>query len=218
MGQVKIYEKTYYMEQGASLDWRWGIKDFDLYHKAKDIISETASQDDPFLIVLQTIDTHNTAKAFGHYPEPYGDDRDAFVAADHMVAEFITWLTNQPFYENTTVLIVGDHLYMNNTLGTVELGDRFGQHRSIYNVFLNPVHTDSNTIAHREALMIDMGPSLLEAIGIELPQSGMALGRSVFTKDTPTLVEQYGRTQLTENLSGFSEFYNAFFFHKEDHQ
>ena len=80
------------------------------------------------------------------------------------------------------------------------------------------MHTDSNTIAHREALMIDMGPSLLEAIGIELPQSGMALGRSVFTKDTPTLVEQYGRTQLTENLSGFSEFYNAFFFHKEDHQ
>ena len=211
----KIYEKLFFMGEGISLDWRWGIKDFDLYRRAKEIISDTAVQDEPFLIVLQTIDTHNTAKAFGHHPEPYGDSRDAFVAADFMVEDFIYWLSKQPFYKNTTVLIVGDHLYMDSNLGSVDLGERFEQHRSIYNVLLNAVNIENSAIAQREALMVDMGPSLLEAIGVTLPNQGLALGRSVFNHATPTLVEHYGRKQLTENLSGFSEFYNMLFFHPE---
>lgn len=203
-----IYEKQHFLDRGGKAPWRWGVRDKDLYAMSKSIITEIASGEKPFLLVFQTIDTHNTAEAFGDYPEPYDDDRDAFVAADYMIAEFLAWLEKQPFYENTSILIVGDHQYMNNTLGTVTLTDK---DRTIYNVFLNTGLPKGNPVANREAIMVDMGPSLLEVIGVKSPQNAFALGRSIFS--TPlTLVEQYGRKQLTENLNGQSDFYNALFF------
>ena len=61
--------------------------------------------------------------------------------------------------------------------------------------------------------MLDMGVSLLEAIGVKLSQGSMALGRSVFNLTTETLVEQYGIEQLTDKLNGHSEFYNNLFLH-----
>lgn len=206
-----IYDQSYFTEQGLAVSGKWGLKDLHLYQASKKLLTNIASEEQPFLAVVQTIDTHSVAKSFGDYPEPYNDDRDAFIAADHMIAEFLGWLEEQPFYTNTTVMIVGDHLYMNNFLGKQQLT----QPRTIYNVFLNTVFDGEADVSQRKATMMDMGPSLLEAIGTELTQSSMALGRSVFSISTETLVEQYGLAQLTNNLSGYSEFYNKLFVTKK---
>lgn len=227
----------YFESQNVPVRGEWGMRDKDLYGQAKGALQELAQRRKPFFMILQTLDTHSYATSYGDYPKPYKDDRDSFIAADHMALEFIEWLQQQDFYDNTTVLIQGDHLYMRQKLGTVFLPSD----RLIYNVFLNtsPIATqavaasvvrdsqkmyDSATGQRqggrghdggelREATMLDMSASLLEAIGVKLPNGAFGLGRSIFSGEL-TLVERLGVEKLAEALSGQSEFYNALFFAK----
>ena len=37
---------------------------------------------------------------------------NSFYCSDKMIYEFINWLKNQDFYENTVIVISGDHLVM----------------------------------------------------------------------------------------------------------
>ena len=72
-----------------------------------------------------------------------------------------------------------------------------------------------NETSLREATMLDMGVSLLEAVGVNLPHGAFGLGRSIFSPE-PTLVEQLGVEELAKALSGQSEFYNSLFFTKTE--
>ena len=260
--QVQGWE--YFESQNIPVRGEWGMRDKDLYGQAKTALQELGQQEKPFFMILQTLDTHSYAVSYGDYPKPYKDDRDSFVAADHMAFEFIEWLQQQDFYDNTTVLIQGDHLYMREKLGTVFLPAK----RLIYNVFLNvpfkvipaiasqadftlapegsqrpalseldsqenkkqeddSQSSDSlrrnqqgstlarNETSLREATMLDMGVSLLEAVGVNLPHGAFGLGRSIFSPE-PTLVEQLGVEELAKALSGQSEFYNSLFLTKTE--
>lgn len=260
--QVRGWE--YFESHNVPVQGEWGMRDKDLYEQAQTALKELAQQEKPFFMILQTLDTHSYAVSYGDYPKPYKDDRDSFIAADHMAFEFIEWLQQQDFYDNTTVLIQGDHLYMREKLGTVFLP----ANRLIYNVFLNlptkvmPSITSQadSALAHkgsqrvvspeldlqenkrhethnpknhdlskgqqgsalarnetnmREATMLDMGVSLLEGVGVNLPHGALGLGRSIFRPE-PTLVEQLGVEELAKALSGQSEFYNSLFFTKAE--
>lgn len=198
----------YFESHNIPVRGEWGMRDKDLYGQAQGVLEDLGQKEQPFFMIIQTLDTHSYAISYGDYPKPYRDDRDSFIAADHMALEFLDWLKQQPFYENTTILIQGDHLYMRDKLGTVFLP----KHRTIYNTFVNTTQKAMPT--EREATMLDMGVSLLDAIGVKLPKKGFGLGRSIFSPE-PTLVEAYGRVGLSERLSGQSEFYNTLFFNRE---
>ena len=198
----------YFESHNIPVRGEWGMRDKDLYGQAQGVLEDLGQKEQPFFMIIQTLDTHSYAISYGDYPKPYRDDRDSFIAADHMALEFLDWLKQQPFYENTTILIQGDHLYMRDKLGTVFLP----KHRTIYNTFVNTPQKVLPT--EREATMLDMGVSLLDAIGVKLPKKGFGLGRSIFSPE-PTLVEAHGRVGLSERLSGQSEFYNTLFFNRE---
>ena len=202
---VQIYDRDFFEKQGFVSSGDWGIVDSDLYKNAKNIITNLSKSGSPFIAIVQTIDTHNEASVYGDFPQRYGDSRDSFIAADSMASEFLSWLAEQDFYQNTTVLILGDHLYMNNNLSEIPLG----VNRSIYNVFLNTVAT-SKVTEMRMCSMLDMAPSLLESIGVGVPQGRFGLGRSIFSS-LPTLVEEYGISELNILLNERSKFYDKFF-------
>jgi phosphoglycerol transferase len=154
------------------------------------------------------VDTQSPAKAYDDRPRSFGDERDGFVAADHMAAEFLQWLTAQDFYEDTTVFVFGDHLYMDDDLGPVPLAK--DRSPSLYNVFLNTVLDEDRKKPMRTAVMWDMGPSLLQSIGVELPDGRFGLGVSIF-QDELTLAERYGAGTLKTFTQGRSLFYEKFF-------
>lgn len=211
----QIFGWEYFESQNIPVRGEWGMRDKDLYGQLKLTLGELGGKEQPFFIIVQTLDTHSYAVSYGDYPKPYRDDRDSFIAADHMAQEFLDWLKEQEFYDNTTILVMGDHLYMRDRLGTVFLPDD----RLIYNVFVNTPDDSAtpNATGRRQATMLDMGVSLLDVVGVKFPDNAFGLGRSIFA-DEPTLVERYGVKKLAESLSGRSDFYNSLFFSGEKHK
>ena len=84
---------------------------------------------------MLTVDTH--------FPEGYVCDlcdekfdsqvEKVISCADKQIAEFVEWCSKQPFYENTVIVIMGDHARMDNLL----VEDCDVNLRSIYNCFIN---------------------------------------------------------------------------------
>ncbi len=177
-----------------------GINDRALFDYAKMKINEF-DKNKPFFLTLFSLDTHMP----GYYLDKeckadLGDLRDAFICSDKGVYDFVEWFKTTPFYENTTVVIVGDH-----TLSSKLKGKAKAKH-GIYNVFLNL--EDGLKIKENKAFSTyDLAPTILEAIGVNIKPRGFALGRSLFD-DKKTLVEEQGNVKLKYELMKNSELYN----------
>ncbi len=204
-----VLDLAYFKERAAqgkvySVPFKdWGLSDKDLYAEAKEYLFALERQGEPFFLVMFTLDTHARTPLKGYEEHRYGDERDLFLTADAMAADFVNWVKKQDFYANTALVIAGDHYFMSETLGGRSLNNR-----TIYNVFLNTGKNGSKT---RSITSFDMAPSLLEAAGAALPEGRFGLGASVLSDGRPTLLEQYGREKLDHMLSLPSKRYENFF-------
>ena len=85
--------------------------------------------------------------------------------SSRQVAEFIRWIRQQDFYENTTIVICGDHPSMDNGYFKRNVDERYI--RRMYNCFMNaPVVPEKSK--HREFTSLDLFPTTLAAIGCEI--------------------------------------------------
>jgi phosphoglycerol transferase len=190
-----------------SRSW-WGFKDQFIYEKSKELILDLSKEDKNFFTVIMTIDTHTPGQVHGDYPPVYGDQRDAFVEADHRVGEFLSWLKSQPFYEDTVIVIIGDHLYMSNNIGPAAIPKE--PQRAIYNVFINSGFEISKEKQLKACSTLDMAPTILEVMGFNLPDRKFGLGVSLFS-DLPTLFDLYDINYINKELNTRSKLYESFF-------
>ena len=119
------------------------------------------------------------------------------------VSEFIDWIKEQPFYENTTIILSGDHLTMDSDF--CENIDEDYQ-RSTYNAILNspilPVHEKNRIFT-----TMDMFPTTLASLGAVIDGDRLGLGTNLFS-DKPTLAEELGFDELNRQLSMGSRFFD----------
>jgi len=178
-----------------------GLSDRTLFEYAKRELNEF-NPEQPFLLTLFSLDTHTPS----HHKDPqcktkFNDLRDAYLCTDSIVEDFLGWLEKSPYWQNTTVVILGDHLL------PTRIKTSGHPKRGIFNLFLNlPEGLNINLNKHFSNL--DMAPSILESIGIMLPEHAFGLGRSLFS-DTPTLSEKMSRN-INVKLMQNSEIYNRF--------
>lgn len=182
----------------------WGFEDEILYEIAKDELLELASGDQPFNLTMLTVDTHHVDGYLCRLCErDYGNRLANVVScADRQLAAFIAWCQEQDFYENTTIVITGDHPRMDTTLveGT-EYDDR-----TIYNCFINAVPTPAGDTTERVMTSFDLFPTTLAAIGFTVEGDRLGLGVDLFST-TPTLAEQLGYHTLETEVNKFSDYY-----------
>ena len=186
----------------------WGYEDFRLYEFAKEEILTAAESGDPFAVTIMTIDTHFTGgytcpKCGNEFKNSYDN---AILCADHQVEEFVTWLKQQPFYEDTTVVIVGDHptmdsLYYRNLSKGVKKYDR-----KAYAVILNSA-LEYTLGKNRDYCAFDMYPTTLAAMGFSIEGNKLGLGVNLYS-DEQTLCERYGLKKLNRLLQKKSKYYN----------
>ena len=101
--------------------------------------------------------------------------------ADSMLYDFIMWMQNQPFYENTTIILTGDHLSMDTDF-FVDLSSEY--ERTIFNLFMN-TPTEPVTSKNRGFSSLDLFPTTLSALGVEITGDRLGLGTNLFsTRDT----------------------------------
>ncbi len=180
----------------------WGYRDRVLYQLARQMLTEEASHNQPFLFTMLTLDTHGPDIFLDPQCSQNPDGIPGVIkCADSMAAEFLNWLKKQPYYDNTTVIVLGDHTHTGGNPFYPQHADR-----KIVNIFLNPARLPEKT--DRKWTTIDLAPTILEAAGIRIPEGKFALGRSLFAS-TPTLFEQM-ETKFDNELLKSAKEYEVF--------
>lgn len=206
-GNYKVFDLFTAREKGyIAPDYSvwWGFEDEYLYKIAKDEILALAKKDEPFNFTMLTVDTHHV----GGYKCNLCEDKysenlaNVISCADKQVYEFVQWCKKQDFYENTVIVIVGDHPRMDSILvDGISYYDR-----TVFNCFINSVKTPKQPYKSREFSTVDIFPTVLSAMGFEIEGNRLGLGTNLFS-DIKTHSEEMGFEKFNEQMSKYSRYY-----------
>lgn len=210
-GNYKIFDyysaiDAGYIDKGYKV-W-WGMEDYRTYEAAKDEISKLADKGKPFNCTLLTVDTHHV----GGYrcskcPRGNGSKTANVIAcADRQVQDFVDWCKAQAFYENTTIVILGDHPRMDKKL--VEGVDK--SNREAINVFINSKSPYRKINRRRTATTMDLFPTILSSMGYSIEGNRLGLGTNLFS-DKKTLSEEMRYDAFNLEMGKNSRFYHETF-------
>lgn len=186
----------------------WGYEDKYLFEGAKEELLELAEGNQPFNFTMLTVDTHyEDGYVCSDCGTEYGDDKYANVMAcsSKKVMEFVEWIQQQDFYENTTIVLCGDHPTMDKNF-CEDIDSEYV--RKTYTVFINSVVEPVNVDKRREFTTFDCYPTTLASLGVEIEGERLGLGTNLFS-DTLTLSEEYGRDVMIAEVQKESELMNA---------
>lgn len=181
----------------------WGYEDKILYEIAKDKILNLASQEEPFNFTMLTVDTHFVEGYRCELCENEYETETANIVscADKQVYNFIEWCKTQDFYNDSVIVISGDHQRKDNYLvENVNKSDR-----TIYNCFINVEKSDIK-MTNRIFTPMDMFPTVLSALGFSWEGDRLGLGTNLFSSKK-TLAEEIGFDNLSSELAKRSNYY-----------
>ncbi len=182
----------------------WGFEDHILFDIAKKEATRLWEAGEPFNLTILTVDAHHLG---GFVCDQCGDEYEdptanVIACTDRQVAAFVDWCREQPFWDNTVVVINGDHPRMDSCLTE----DAEFLDRTIYNCFLNARKTPQSGTSFRESTMMDLYPTTLSAMGWEISGDRLGLGTDLFSA-TATLAERRGIEWLNEEAMRYSQYF-----------
>ena len=210
-GDYTIYDYIYAKETSLIASdyyvW-WGYEDKKLFENAKDKILEASKKEEPFNFTLLTVDTHATdgymdSSCKEVFEETYAN---AIYCSDQKIASFVNWIMKQEFYENTTIIITGDHLTMQ-----YDFYDSFNikenkYQRTIYNAIINSPIEPINE-KNRLFSSFDLFPTTLASLGVKINGNRLGLGVNLFSEEK-TLLEEYGKEHINAEIAKKSFYYD----------
>lgn len=196
----------YGLSMDASDIGKWGFNDNYLFETAKKRLNIISKQKEPFNLQLITIDTHFTDGFIGDYSETKYEEKyeNAYATESNLIYDFVNWLKEQPYYEKTTILIVGDHLSMQNDF----FKKRNANERYVYSCIINP-RDKTAKLNNRIFTSLDTYPTILYSIGANISGNKLGLGVNLFSEEK-TLAEKYGVKYLNKELLKNSKYYNNY--------
>ena len=176
----------------------WGFSDSYLFDFARQELEILGKSNKPFALYLLTNNTHSPdmfvesffTKTQNHY-------EDAIKCSDKMIYDFIAWVKEQDFYNNTSIVILGDHLLNTHSIT---------QNRFVYNAFINARFSTKLDFTKNRALShFDFAPLILDSLGGKVE----FLGLGVNPLYSQTLLEIYGDA-FEAKLREDSKLYESF--------
>lgn len=183
----------------------WGYSDDLLFEMAKEKITELSQKDEPFNFTMLTVDTHfpdgyECEDCPNKWDEQY---KNVISCSSKRVGDLVKWIQKQDFYDNTTIVISGDHLTMQSDFFELEEGQEYD--KKVVNVIINPASEPENT--SRVYSTFDLYPTTLGALGVQIEGNRLALGTNLFSNEQ-TLIEKYGLEYVNNELMKTSKFYD----------
>ncbi len=187
----------------------WGFEDKHLFTYAQQELTKIAQGDQPFAFTLLTMDTHHIdgytcSLCRQEHEEKY---ENVLSCSSRQVAAFIRWIREQDFYENTTIVITGDHFSMDS--GYFSRNVEPGYVRHGYNCIINAPIQAENT-KNRVFSSLDMFPTTLAALGCRIEGDQLGFGVNLFS-DRKTLPETYGYNAFCAELRKRTAYYESFY-------
>ena len=183
----------------------WGLDDKTVYRYAQQELLKLAHCDAPFCFIMATLDTHAVGgwkcslcqSEFKHQIE------NVIACSDRQIADFLAWVKKQPFYNNTTIVIMGDHLSMEPEYFK-DIPNDYSRHP--YNVFINS-SVETKFSKNRIFTTLDYYPTILASLGVEIDGERLGMGTNLFSGEK-TLPETLGIEKVKSELSKTSTFYD----------
>lgn len=211
-GNYEIFDYTYAINNELIpkdyLVW-WGYEDNKLFEFAKNKLKDISKEEQPFNLTLLTADTHFTDGYLDSECDTPFDKKYANVmhCSDKMINNFITWVMEQDFYKNTTIVLVGDHLTMQSSFYD-DIDKNYT--RSVYNVFINS-RVKSDTTKNRMFSSMDIYPTTLASLGVKIDGDRLGLGTNMYS-NKKTLMEELGYKYVSNELKKRSSFYDNYIY------
>ena len=211
-GNYEIFDVNTAIEEDKMTEedkvW-WGFSDDDLFKWSKEEILDLADEEQPFCYILLTADTHFvdgylSEKADILYEKKY---ENVYAYSSKCVNEFVEWIQQQKFYDNTTIVLVGDHLGMEYDFYQEHI-DNENYIRTVYNVFIISAIPVSNN-KNRQFATLDIFPTVLASMGVKIEGDRLGLGTNLFS-GKETLVEKMGYAEFNKEMSRKSNYYNEY--------
>ena len=206
-GNYDIFDYNYAAQQGMLSDeypvW-WGYDDQKLFEFAKEKLNELSAQDEPFNLTMLTVDTHfEDGYVCNKCDDKFGDNQYANVMAcsSKQVKEFVEWVKQQDFYEDTTIVISGDHPTMDSDF-CENVDENYG--RRVYTAYINASDSPKSSMT-RTYTTFDNFPTTLAAMGVTIEGNRLGLGTNLFSSEQ-TLSERYGLENEEKEMKKNSEF------------
>lgn len=186
----------------------WGFEDEKLIEYAKEDLTELASSNQPFNYTMLTADTHfedgyvcDLCQDL-HDGNQYGN---VISCSDKQVSEFISWIQQQDWYDNTTIVITGDHPTMDSDFCDPVSSD---YSRRVYTAYINADPIENHSKGERQYTTLDTFPTTLAAMGVSIEGNRLGLGTNVFSGEE-TLLEKDGMQMINTEFSKKSDFLSA---------
>ena len=182
----------------------WGVEDKKLFEIAKKEILKSSESNKPFAVTLFTMDTH--------FKDGYLDEdcmnkyetnlSNVYACSSKRVSDFINWIKSNDFYKNTTIVVLGDHLTMQNSY----YNGYKNFNRTIYNAFINSKQKEQNN-KNRHFNNFDLYPTILASLGFEIEGNKIGFGTNLYSGEK-TLSEKLGSSYVDKELLKRNSFYD----------
>lgn len=182
----------------------WGVEDKKLFEIAKKEILKSSESNKPFAVTLFTMDTH--------FKDGYLDEdcvnkyetnlSNVYACSSKRVNDFINWIKSNDFYKNTTIVVLGDHLTMQNSY----YNGYKNFNRTIYNAFINSKQKEQNN-KNRHFNNFDLYPTILASLGFEIEGNKLGFGTNLYSGEK-TLTEKLGSSYVDKELLKRNQFYD----------
>lgn len=195
--QQKLIPEDYYVF--------WGYEDEKLFANAKEELLELSRQDEPFNLTMLTVDTHfEDGYKCRLCKDDFGRDNyaNALACSSRQVAQFIEWVQKQDFYENTTIVLAGDHLTMDSDFCET-VPDSY--ERKTYTVYINADAQPADPDRVRNYSTLDAFPTTLAALGCTIEGDRLGMGTNLFS-ERDTMLEEQGYASLADEIKKRSPF------------
>lgn len=207
-GNYEMEDYSYAIENGLiPSDYKvwWGYEDQKLFEFAKEKLLQLSQGDEPFNLTMLTVDTHfEDGYVCEQCPTEYDTQYSNVVAcSSRQVGEFLKWIQQQDFYENTTIVISGDHPTMDSDY-CAEIDQEGNYDRRVFTAYINAAAYAQDQ-QERTYSTFDNFPTTLAALGVQIDGDRLGLGTNLFS-GTKTLLEEFGNSKVNAELKKKSEF------------
>ena len=212
----RLLDTLYYArEQGRKLSYKEkskSIADKELFAQAKDELNRLSQEDKPFVFTMMTLDTHFGSQEFSGdvCGYKYGTEKNfknVVSCSDYQIGKFVEWLKQQPFYANSTIVLLGDHQMMR---GEFEPEMK----RRTLNIFINSIIPADN-IKNRIFTPFDIYPTIIESMGAKISGHRLGLGTSLFSNLATLTEEKMTVEEMNIGVRKSSKVYDWLLYGKE---
>lgn len=127
---------------------------------------------------------------------------NVYACSSKRVNDFINWIKSNDFYKNTTIVVLGDHLTMQNSY----YNGYKNFNRTIYNAFINSKQKEQNN-KNRHFNNFDLYPTILASLGFEIEGNKLGFGTNLYSGEK-TLSEKLGSSYVDKELLKRNQFYD----------